>query len=109
MALKTFKPTSPGLRQVVLIDRSDLWKGDPVKSLTEGTNSLAAATTTATSRRVITAAVIAGATASSISSAASSTSPARSSASSTIRTAPPSSRWCAIRTAKLNYILAPQR
>jgi len=36
MALKTFKPTSPGLRQVVLIDRSDLWKGDPVKSLTEG-------------------------------------------------------------------------
>jgi large subunit ribosomal protein L2 len=36
MALKTFKPTTPGLRQVVLIDRSELWKGGPVKSLTEG-------------------------------------------------------------------------
>jgi large subunit ribosomal protein L2 len=39
MALKTFKPTSPGLRQVVLIDRSELWKGGPVKSLTEGLKS----------------------------------------------------------------------
>jgi len=36
MALKTFKPTSPGRRQLVLVDRSDLWKGGPVKSLTEG-------------------------------------------------------------------------
>jgi large subunit ribosomal protein L2 len=36
MALKTYKPTSPGRRQLVLIDRSELWKGGPVKALTEG-------------------------------------------------------------------------
>jgi large subunit ribosomal protein L2 len=36
MALKTFKPTTPSQRELVLIDRSDLWKGKPVKSLTEG-------------------------------------------------------------------------
>jgi large subunit ribosomal protein L2 len=36
MALKTYKPTSPGRRQLVLIDRSELWSGDPVKALTEG-------------------------------------------------------------------------
>ncbi|GBD42058.1 50S ribosomal protein L2 [bacterium HR39] len=36
MALKTFKPTSPGRRQLVLVDRSHLWKGRPVKALTEG-------------------------------------------------------------------------
>jgi large subunit ribosomal protein L2 len=36
MALKTFRPITPGLRQVVLIDRKELWKGRPVKKLTEG-------------------------------------------------------------------------
>ena len=36
MALKTYKPTSPGQRQLVLIDRSGLHKGGPVKKLTEG-------------------------------------------------------------------------
>src|SRR3546814_1607807 len=36
MALKNFNPTTPGRRSLVLIDRSDLWKGDPVKKLTEG-------------------------------------------------------------------------
>ncbi len=36
MALKTFNPTSPGRRQLVLVDRSDLHKGKPVKILTEG-------------------------------------------------------------------------
>jgi len=36
MALKTYKPTTPGQRGLVLINRSDLWKGRPVKSLTEG-------------------------------------------------------------------------
>lgn len=36
MALKTFKPTSPGRRQLVLVDRSHLYKGKPVKALTEG-------------------------------------------------------------------------
>jgi large subunit ribosomal protein L2 len=36
MALKTFRPTSPGLRQLVLVDKSHLWKGDPIKVLVEG-------------------------------------------------------------------------
>lgn len=36
MALKTYKPTTPGRRGLVLVDRSELWKGKPVKSLTEG-------------------------------------------------------------------------
>ena len=36
MALKTFNPTSPGRRQLVLVDRSGLHKGRPEKSLTEG-------------------------------------------------------------------------
>ncbi|MCX7326548.1 MAG: 50S ribosomal protein L2, partial [Hyphomicrobiales bacterium] len=31
MALKLFKPTTPSLRQLVLVDRSDLYKGKPVK------------------------------------------------------------------------------
>ena len=36
MALKTYRPTSPGLRHLVQVDRSHLWKGAPVKILTEG-------------------------------------------------------------------------
>jgi large subunit ribosomal protein L2 len=36
MALKHYNPTSPGRRQLVLVDRSALHKGPPVKSLTEG-------------------------------------------------------------------------
>jgi large subunit ribosomal protein L2 len=36
MALKTFKPVTPGLRQLVIVDRDDLWKGKPHKALTEG-------------------------------------------------------------------------
>ena len=36
MALKTFNPTSPGRRQLVIVDRSELHKGGPVKALTEG-------------------------------------------------------------------------
>jgi large subunit ribosomal protein L2 len=36
MALKTFKPTTPSQRQLVIVDRSELWKGEPVKALTEG-------------------------------------------------------------------------
>ena len=39
MALKTFKPVTPGLRQLVIVDRSELWKGKPVKTLTEGKSS----------------------------------------------------------------------
>ncbi len=36
MALKKFKPRTPSLRQLVIVDRSHLWKGKPVKALTEG-------------------------------------------------------------------------
>ena len=36
MALKLYKPTTPGQRGLVLIDRSELWSGRPVKALTEG-------------------------------------------------------------------------
>ena len=36
MALKQFKPTTPGRRGLVLVERSQLWKGRPVKALTEG-------------------------------------------------------------------------
>ncbi len=36
MALRTFRPTSPGRRQLVIVDRSELHKGKPVKALTEG-------------------------------------------------------------------------
>ena len=38
MALKSYKPTTPSQRGLVLVDRSELWKGKPVKSLTEGIN-----------------------------------------------------------------------
>ncbi|MBC8241750.1 MAG: 50S ribosomal protein L2, partial [Alphaproteobacteria bacterium] len=36
MALKQYKPTTPGRRGLVLVDRSELHKGKPVKALTVG-------------------------------------------------------------------------
>jgi len=36
MALKSYNPTTPSQRQLVIVDRSGLWKGKPLKSLTEG-------------------------------------------------------------------------
>jgi large subunit ribosomal protein L2 len=39
MALKTYNPVTPGQRQLVLIERSGLYAGAPVKALTEGKNS----------------------------------------------------------------------
>ena len=36
MALKTYNPTSPARRGLVLVDRSSLHKGKPIKALTEG-------------------------------------------------------------------------
>jgi large subunit ribosomal protein L2 len=36
MALRKYKPITPGQRQLVLVDRSALYKGKPVKTLTEG-------------------------------------------------------------------------
>ncbi|MCA0202553.1 MAG: 50S ribosomal protein L2 [Proteobacteria bacterium] len=39
MALKSYNPITPSLRGTVLVDRSDLHKGKPVKELTEGMHS----------------------------------------------------------------------
>ncbi len=39
MALKTYNPTTPSQRNLVTVDRSTLYKGAPVKSLTEGQHS----------------------------------------------------------------------
>src|SRR5690349_7626292 len=36
MALKQYNPTSSARRGLILVDRSSLWKGKPVKALTEG-------------------------------------------------------------------------
>ena len=36
MALRTYRPMTPSLRGLVLVDRKELWKGGPVKSLTTG-------------------------------------------------------------------------
>jgi large subunit ribosomal protein L2 len=36
MALRNYNPVTASLRGTVLIDRSELWKGKPVKALTEG-------------------------------------------------------------------------
>lgn len=36
MALKNFSPVTPSLRGTVLVSRNELWKGKPVKGLTEG-------------------------------------------------------------------------
>ncbi|HVV62875.1 MAG TPA: 50S ribosomal protein L2 [Pseudolabrys sp.] len=39
MALKTYNPTTPSQRHLVIVDRAALYKGAPVKALTEGKNS----------------------------------------------------------------------
>ena len=39
MALKTYKPTTPSQRQLVVVDRSELHRGKPVKGLVEGKHS----------------------------------------------------------------------
>ena len=39
MALKTYNPTTPSQRNLVTVDRSTLYKGAPVKTLTEGQHS----------------------------------------------------------------------
>src|SRR5215813_1769150 len=39
MALRTYNPVTPSLRGLVMVDRSELWKGKPVKNLTEGKTS----------------------------------------------------------------------
>jgi len=39
MALKSYKPITPGQRGLILVSREGLWKGKPVKALTEGLTS----------------------------------------------------------------------
>ena len=39
MALKHFNPVTASLRGTILVDRGELWKGKPVKGLTEGKSS----------------------------------------------------------------------
>ena len=39
MALKKYKPTTQSQRQLINIDRSELWKGSPLKALTVGKSS----------------------------------------------------------------------
>jgi large subunit ribosomal protein L2 len=39
MAMKSYNPVTPSLRGTVLVDRSELWKGKPVKGLTIGKHS----------------------------------------------------------------------
>ena len=39
MALKKYNPVTPSTRQLVIVDRSGLYKGKPVKGLTEGLTS----------------------------------------------------------------------
>src|SRR4051812_49002445 len=39
MALRQYNPVTASLRGTVLIDRSELWKGKPLKGLTEGQHS----------------------------------------------------------------------
>ena len=39
MALKTYNPVTPGMRQLVTVDRSSLWKGKPIKKLRKGKSS----------------------------------------------------------------------
>ena len=39
MSLKSFKPYTKSTRTTILVDRKNIWKGPPIKSLTEGKNS----------------------------------------------------------------------
>ena len=100
MALKTFNPTTPGQRQLVMVDRSSLYKGKPVKALTEGKHVHGRPQQRpAASSCVSAAAATSRPTASSTSSAPRSICPPPSSGWNTIRTAPPSSRSSSTPTA----------
>jgi hypothetical protein len=92
MALKSYKPTTPGQRGLVLIDRSELWKGRPVKALTEGLTGNGGRNNTGRITHAGVAVAQSVSIASSISSGPSSTSRPPSSGSNMTRTGPPSSR-----------------
>ena len=39
MSLKSYKPYTKSTRTTILVDRKNIWKGSPIKSLTKGKNS----------------------------------------------------------------------
>jgi large subunit ribosomal protein L2 len=41
MALKFFKPTTPGIRGLIQVDKSEIWKGRPEKTLVKGKKNTA--------------------------------------------------------------------
>ena len=61
MALKKFNPTTPSQRNLVLVDKSALYKGGPVKKLTEGLSKTGGRTIRVTSQPGKRAAVISAA------------------------------------------------
>ena len=94
MALRQFNPVTASLRGTVLINRSELWKGKPVKALTEGKSG----TGGRNNHGRITSRFIGGGHKQAyryrrLQARASSTCRRRSSGWNTIRTAPRSSRW----------------
>ena len=99
MAIKKYKPTTPGRRGMTVTDYSVLSKVDPERSLLESKKSMPAATTPARSPSAITAAATASSTVSSTSSATSLMSLPLSRLWSTIRTVLPSLPSSSMRTA----------
>ncbi len=92
MALRQFNPVTASLRGTVLIDRSELWKGKPVKGLTEGKNHSGGRNNHGRTTMRFRVAATSNPTARSTSSGASSTCPPRSSGWNTTRTGRRSSR-----------------
>ena len=109
MALIKMKPTSPGTRFVVKIDRSHLHKGGPLESLTaqEEPHRCAQPFRPADHAPSSAAATSSG-TASSISSATRTAFPESSSGSNTIRTAPSHLALVLYKDGERRYILAPK-
>ena len=89
MALKNYNPVTPGQRQLVLVDRSGLHTGAPVKALTEGKSSSGGRNNSGSITSRYRGGGHKGPIARSTSSAASSMLRPRLSGWSTIRTAPP--------------------
>ena len=110
MALKTYRPTTPSLRQLVQVDRGHLWKGAPIKVLTEGKTKSGGRNNYGR----ITTRHIGGGHKQAYRRVDFKRTQARhrrprSSGWSTIPTAPPSSRCSSTTDGTLAYILAPQR
>ena len=100
MALKTYKPTTPSQRQLVLVDRSALYKRQAGEGADRGQELDRRPQQQRPHHRALPRRrPQAGLSHDRLQARASSTSRRRSSASNTIRTAPPSSRWSSTRTA----------